>query len=105
MNAKQVVAVILISASTAVATMWGYNRITGSDKVYLYGQDSGKVPSNYAKFFEEQNHSGPGPIDFTDAASAAIPATVHIKTKTVRTVSNNLPHHNPFFRSFWHRPR
>ncbi len=96
MNAKQVVAVILISASTAVATMWGYNRITGNNKVYLYGQDSGKVPSNYAKFFEGQDHSGAGPIDFTDAAGAAIPATVHIKTKTVRTVSNNLPHHNPF---------
>jgi serine protease Do len=96
MKAKQVVAVILISASTAVATMWGYNRITGNNKVYVYGQDSGKVPSNYAKFFEGQNRSGAGPIDFTDAASAAIPATVHIKTKTVRTVSNNLPHRNPF---------
>jgi serine protease Do len=96
MKAKQVVAVILISASTAVATMWGYNRITGNNKVYVYGQDSGKVPSNYAKFFEGQNRSGAGPVDFTDAASAAIPATVHIKTKTVRTVSNNLPHHNPF---------
>jgi serine protease Do len=96
LKAKQVVAVILISASTAVATMWGYNRITGNNKVYVYGQDSGKVPSNYAKFFEGQNRSGAGPIDFTDAASAAIPATVHIKTKTVRTVSNNLPHRNPF---------
>ncbi len=96
MNAKQVVAVILISASTAIATMWGYNRITGNNKIYVYGQDSGKVPSNYAKFFEGQARSGAGPIDFTDAASAAIPATVHIKTKTVRTVSNNLPHHNPF---------
>jgi serine protease Do len=97
MKAKQVVAVILISASTAVATMWGYNRITGNNKTYLYyGQDSGKVPSNYAKFFDGQARSGAGPVDFTDAASAAIPATVHIKTKTVRTVSNNLPRHNPF---------
>lgn len=95
MKAKQVVAVILISATTAVATMWGYNHVAGS-KTYFYGQDSGKIPSNYAKFFEGQNRSGAGPIDFTDAASAAIPATVHIKTKTVRTVSNNLPHHNPF---------
>src|ERR1700761_6112766 len=96
MKAKQVVAVILISASTAVATMWGYNRITGNNKVYVYGQDSGKVPSNYAKFFEGQVRSGAGPVGFADAPTAAIPATVHIKTKTVRTVSNNLPHHNPF---------
>ncbi|MDP4148261.1 MAG: trypsin-like peptidase domain-containing protein [Bacteroidota bacterium] len=95
MKAKQVVTVILISASTAVATMWGYNRINGS-KTYFYAQDSSKIPVNYAKFFEGQRSGGAGPLDFTDAASAAIPATVHIKTKTVRTVSNNLPKHNPF---------
>ena len=94
MKAKQVVAVILISASTAVATMWGYDHVT-SGKTYFYSQDSGKVPANYAKFFDGEN-KGAGPADFTDAASAAIPATVHIKTKTVRTVSNNLPHRNPF---------
>src|ERR1700755_320901 len=95
MRAKQVVAVILISASTAVATMWGYNHFTGG-KTYYYSQDSGKVPSNYAKFFENDKGNNAGPADFSDAASAAIPATVHIKTKTVRTVSNNLPKRNPF---------
>jgi len=97
MRAKQVVAVILISASTAVATMWGYNHFTGGTKTYNYSQDSGKIPSNYAKFFEgKEGRAAAGPVDFTDAASAATPATVHIKTKTVRTVSNNLPKHNPF---------
>jgi Do/DeqQ family serine protease len=75
--------------------MWGYNRWAGN-KTYYYSQDSGKMPSNYAKFFDGEHKSGNGPADFTDAASAAIPATVHIKTKTVRTVSNNLPKHNPF---------
>ncbi|HTI11516.1 MAG TPA: trypsin-like peptidase domain-containing protein [Puia sp.] len=94
MKAKQVVAVILISASTAVATMWGYDHVT-TGKTYYYSQDSGKVPANYAKFFEGRA-AGAGPADFSDAASAAIPATVHIKTKTVRTVSNNLPRRNPF---------
>src|SRR5260221_3774338 len=98
MKAKQVVAVILISASTAVATMWGYNHFTGGNKNYVYSQqDSNKVPANYARFFEgKEGKSANGPADFSDAASAAIPATVHIKTKTVRTVSNNLPKHNPF---------
>ncbi|HZE85920.1 MAG TPA: trypsin-like peptidase domain-containing protein [Puia sp.] len=96
MKAKQVVAIILISATTAVATMWGYNHFAGGAKTYFYAQDSGKVPSNYAKFFDGERKNGAGPVDFTDAASAAIPATVHIKTKTVRTVSNNLPKHNPF---------
>jgi len=96
MKAKQVVAVILISASTAVATMWGYNHVAGGKTTYLYSQDSGKIPANYAKFFDGENKGGAGPVDFSDAASAAIPATVHIKTKTVRTVSNNLPKRNPF---------
>src|ERR1700744_689883 len=94
MRAKQIVAVILISASTALATMWGYNHFT-SGKTYYYSQDSGKVPANYARFFEGKYKAAP-PGDFVDAASAAIPATVHIKTKTIRTVSNNLPRHNPF---------
>lgn len=97
MKAKQVVAVILISASTAIATMWGYDHFA-KGKTYYYSassQDSGKIPANYAKFFDGKENS-PGPADFTDAASAAIPATVHIKTKTIRTVSNNLPKRNPF---------
>lgn len=95
MSAKQVFAVILISASTAVASVWGYNRFA-TGKTYYYSQDSGKVPANYAKFFEGKYKGLAGPTDFVDAASAAIPATVHIKTKTIRTVSNNLPRHNPF---------
>jgi serine protease Do len=95
MRANQALAVILLSASTAVATMWTYNHFT-SGKTYYYSQDTGKVPSNYVKFFEGAKKNGSGPADFVDAASAAIPATVHIKTKTVRTVSNNLPKHNPF---------
>jgi serine protease Do len=95
MRANQALTVILLSASTAVATMWTYNHFT-SGKTYYYSQDTGKVPSNYVKFFEGANKNGSGPADFVDAASAAIPATVHIKTKTVRTVSNNLPKHNPF---------
>ena len=95
MKARQIVAVVLISASSALATIWGYNHFSGS-KTYFYAQDSslGKMPANYAKFFDGQKF-GNAPADFTDAASAAIPATVHIKTKSVRTVTNNLPK-NPF---------
>jgi serine protease Do len=94
MKARQVVAIVLISASSALATVWGYNHFAGN-KTYFYAQDSsGKLPANYAKFFDGQKFAN-SPIDFTEAASAAIPATVHIKTKSVRTVSNNLPK-NPF---------
>src|SRR5579863_62101 len=98
MRARQAIAVILLSASTAIATMWGYNHFTRKQTYYYSAtsQDSsGKIPSNYAKFFEGGKPNG-GPVDFVDAASAAIPATVHIKTKTLHTASNNLPRHNPF---------
>ncbi len=94
MKLKQVVAIVLLSAATSIASIWGYDHFKGS-KTYFYSQDSSKLPANYAKFFDGE-HFGNGVSDFTDAASAAIPATVHIKTKAVRTVSNNLPRKNPF---------
>lgn len=97
MKAKQVLGVIIISATTALATIWGYNHlVTAKTYVYSTAQDSSKLPSNYTKFTNGDKFAGGGPVDFTDAASAAIPATVHIKTKTVHTASNNLPKRNPF---------
>jgi len=96
MKLKQVVSIVLLSAGTAIATVWGYDHFK-TNKTYYFSQDSSKLPSNYAKFFDGEKFNGSGgPVDFTDAASAAIPATVHIKTKTVRNVSNNLPKKNPF---------
>jgi Do/DeqQ family serine protease len=94
MKLKQVVAIVFLSAATSLASIWGYQHYFSS-KTYFYTQDSTKIPANYAKFFEGEKF-GSGPADFTDAASAAIPATVHIKTKTNRTASNNLPRRNPF---------
>jgi serine protease Do len=96
MKLKQIVAVVLLSAGTTVATLWGYNRIAGNDS-YTYqhrGNDTGKIPANYAGFngLTENNAA----VDFTAAAQAASPATVHIKTKATRSVSNNLPRRSPF---------
>jgi serine protease Do len=93
MKLKQVVGIVFISAATTLGSLWGYNHFSPSG-TYFYKQDTSKIPSNYAKFFE--NGKSAGPADFVDAASAAIPATVHIKTKTVRQASNNLPRKNPF---------
>jgi Do/DeqQ family serine protease len=95
MKFKQVVAIVFISAATTLASLWGYNHFQ-HNKTYFYTQDSVKLPANYARYFDGEKSGGGGPVDFTDAASAAIPATVHIKTKTVRSVSNNLPKRNPF---------
>jgi len=95
MKLKQVAGIVFISAATTLGSLWGVNHFSqGGTYVYTRTQDSVKVPGNYAKFFE--NGKSAGPADFVDAASAAIPATVHIKTKTVRQASNNLPRKNPF---------
>lgn len=94
MKLKQVAGIVFISAATTLTSLWGYKHFNPSGNTYVYAQDSTKVPTNYAKFFDGTKSTGPA--DFVDAASAAIPATVHIKTKTVRTVSNNLPRKNPF---------
>ena len=96
MKLKQVAGIVIISAATTLGSLWGYNHFNpiNTSGAYTYAQDSTKVPGNYAKFFE--NGKTVGPADFVDAASAAIPATVHIKTKTVRQASNNLPRKNPF---------
>jgi serine protease Do len=95
MKWKQILAIVLISASTTGVTMWGVNHFS-HDSTYVYQKegDTGKIPANYAGF-NGINGSG-GPADFSAAAEAAIPATVHIKTKATRTVSNNLPRNNPF---------
>jgi serine protease Do len=95
MKWKQILAIVLISASTTGVTMWGYNHF-GHDNTYVYQKegDTGKIPANYAGFNGVTGQNGP--VDFSAAAEAAIPATVHIKTKATRTVSNNLPRNNPF---------
>jgi S1-C subfamily serine protease len=94
MKWKQILAIVLISAATTGVTMWGVNHF--SHDTYVYGKegDTGKIPANYAGFNGVAGQSGP--VDFSPAADAAIPATVHIKTKATRTVSNNLPRNNPF---------
>src|SRR5215210_8661189 len=96
MKTKQILAVVLISATTAVGSVWGYLKITGSD-TYMYSsaQTEQKLPSNYAGYFDGVNNAT-NAADFTQAASTAIPATVHIKTKANRQANNNLPRRSPF---------
>lgn len=97
MKFKQIVAVVLLSAGTTVGTLWGYNRITGKGESYVYphsSDDSGKLPVNYA-YFNGMPENNVAP-DFTAAAASASPATVHIKTKATRSVTNNLPRRSPF---------
>jgi len=96
MKFKHILAMVVISATTTLVTLLGYQRFN-LDGTYVYksgSNDSGKVPINYAGF--NGNTAVNAGVDFVPAASAAIPATVHIKTKTNRTASNNLPKRSPF---------
>lgn len=90
MKLKNILLVVAISASTALLSVWGYGKWMGNQGGSTLQQE-GKLPVNYAGFFDKGNIPG-GPVDFTAASTAATPAVVHIKTRTKeRQVSNNLP--------------
>ncbi|MBS1730188.1 MAG: trypsin-like peptidase domain-containing protein [Bacteroidetes bacterium] len=94
MKFKNVLLIILISSATAFLSVWGYGKYIGNKSVTV--QQEGKLPVNYAGFFDK-NNSG-GPVDFTAAASAATPAVVHIKTiiKERKLTQQEQQRNNPF---------
>jgi S1-C subfamily serine protease len=90
MKCKQILLVIGISAVSAVSSVWVYGKMTSTKTVFAQSND-GKVPVNYAGFYDNATGAG-DPIDFTKAANAAVPAVVHIKTKIpAKKASNQLP--------------
>jgi serine protease Do len=98
MKTKNILFTVLISALTTMGVIFGYNKYQHNNNNPNF--QSTNIPSNYkyAGFFDGNGNPTPGPADFTQAAEAAIPAVVHIKTKTnPHQVSNNLPNQkNPF---------
>ena len=106
MKFKEIAFTVAISAVTAVGAVWGYGKYLKSSNTYG-GQQAGIVPANYARTagFGDGSSMPPGAIDFTVPSQAAIPAVVHIKTKTnAKQLSNNLPktqrQQNPFSEMF-----
>lgn len=102
MKFKQLFSTIVISAVTAFGVMWGYSTYLKSSNTFG-GQENGVIPANYkfAGLPGNNTPTPPGAIDFTAPSAAALPAVVHIKTKTnAKQVSNNLPKNqrpkNPF---------
>jgi serine protease Do len=100
MKLKQVFFTVMISAVTALSVMWGYGKFVKNSNTYG-GQVAGVTPSNYKYAGLVEGNTTPNTaIDFTAPSSAAIPAVVHIKTKTnAKQVSNSLPRqrqNNPF---------
>lgn len=99
MKLKEVLATIGISALTTFAVVWGFNSYNKYNKTFA-GQAEGSIPNNYrlAGLMNGENTNGGAP-DFTQPSVAALPAVVHIKTKTnAKQVTNNLPRmrQNPF---------
>ncbi|MGI8582296.1 MAG: S1C family serine protease, partial [Chitinophagaceae bacterium] len=91
MKTKQILATIIISALTTLGVIFGYNKIHPNNNPNFKPEFS--IPANYkyAGFFKDGAPDA-GPVDFTQAAAAASPTVVHIKTKTnPRQVNNNLP--------------
>jgi Do/DeqQ family serine protease len=88
MKLKQLLLIVFISAGSAIASVWGYNKFTHQNAAFVRTQ--GGVPVNYAGFFDK-NGSG-DPVDFSKAANASVQSVVHIKTKIpAKKVSNDLP--------------
>lgn len=100
MKLKQIVTVILISAATTVATLWGYQQISGQKNSYnsYSGYDSiQNLPVRNVNYDGSDVSRYP---DFTTASAAVIPATVHIKT-VGRAQTNNLPRNSFPFDDFF----
>ncbi len=98
MKTKNIFFTVLISALTTMAVLFGYNKYEHNGNNPNF--QALNIPSNYkyAGFYDDKGNPTPGPADFTQAAEAAIPTVVHIKTTTnPRQVNNNLPNQkNPF---------
>lgn len=91
MKLKQLFLIVAISAASAVGSVWIYGKYTHRDAVFTQ-TTNGKLPANYAGYFDGAKFGGGEPVDFTKASAAAVPAVVHIKTKIpAKRVTNNLP--------------
>jgi serine protease Do len=89
MKVKQVLSIVLISAATAILSVWGYSKFVMPKNTAAVSQNG--IPANYAGFWDN-NSPSEGPVDFSVAANRSVPAVVHIKAKAgSRQVSNNLP--------------
>lgn len=87
---RQTLTVVLISAVTSTAAMFGYDSLIR--KPGLIQEQNGKLPASYAGFTDNKNNIPGQPVDFQPASQAAVPAVVHITTTIGNSqASNNLP--------------
>ena len=93
MKLKQVFLIVAISAASAVGSVALYNGLSADkNKAAHVGTAQNGLPANYAGYFDGKKYSAAEPIDLTKAASTAVPAVVHIKTKIpAKKITNDLP--------------
>lgn len=96
MKIKQILSIVLLSATTTFATLYAYNHF--NKPAIQIQADNGKTPANYAGLFDGTANSPL--VDFQAAAQSALPAVVHITTMIDNKTTNNLPRKNPFFDFF-----
>jgi serine protease Do len=95
MKLKQVLLIVAISAASAVGSVVVYNKFFNQPSTV--GSAAKGLPVNYAGFFDGKTGTPAEGLDFTNAANAAVPAVVHIKTKIpAKRVTNNLPRNRNF---------
>ena len=97
MKAKHILFTVLISAITTLAVIFAFNKYKEERNPNF---QTAAIPANYklAGLYDNDGNPSAGPEDFTQAAEAAIPTVVHIKTKTnPKQANNNIPKKgNPF---------
>jgi hypothetical protein len=79
MKFKQLLAIVGISAATAVGSVAAYNHFIDKPQFVIGSADNG-MPANYAGFFDGKGTLQKA-VDLTKAAGTAVPAVVHIKTR------------------------
>jgi serine protease Do len=101
MKLKQVLLIVAISAASAVASVAIYNKVSNHNVDYIGSAEKG-YPANYAGFFDGKPAIPTDQVDLTKAASTAVPAVVHIKTKIpAKKLSNDIPHRRSIFDDFF----
>ncbi len=91
MNLKQILFTVAISAVSAVGSVGLYNKYVKHENTTVGVVQDGKLPANYAGFYDGKINGPSETIDLTKAANASVPAVVHIKTKIpAKKLSNNL---------------
>lgn len=88
---KQFLLIVAVSATSAIGSVWIYGKYAHKNESVISPSNVGKLPANYVGFFDGKTGAG-GPVDFSQAANAAVPAVVHIKTKIpAKKINNQLP--------------